>query len=58
MTGPRWTKPPSWPEEWQAVPMRRFGTAEEVATLVLFLLPDDSAYMTGAELAIDDGASL
>jgi 3alpha(or 20beta)-hydroxysteroid dehydrogenase len=38
--------------------MRRFGTAEEAATLVLFLLPDDSAYMTGAELAIDDGASL
>lgn len=42
----------------QAVPMRRAGTAEEVARLVLFLLSDDSAYMTGAELAIDGGVSL
>ena len=42
----------------QAVPMRRAGSAEEVAKLVLFLLSDDSAYMTGSELAIDGGASL
>ena len=42
----------------QSVPMRRAGTAEEVAKLVLFLLSDDSAYMTGAELAIDGGATL
>lgn len=41
----------------QAVPMRRFGTAQEVAKLLLFLLSDDSAYMTGAELAIDGGVS-
>jgi 3alpha(or 20beta)-hydroxysteroid dehydrogenase len=34
------------------------GTAEEVARLVMFLLSDESAYMTGAELAIDGGASL
>ena len=42
----------------QSVPMRRQGTAEEVAKLVLFLLSHDSSYMTGAELAIDGGASL
>lgn len=40
------------------IPMGRMGTAEEVARTVLFLLSDDSAYMTGAELAIDGGASL
>jgi len=40
------------------IPMGRMGTAEEVAKVVLFLLSDDSAYMTGAELAIDGGASL
>jgi 3alpha(or 20beta)-hydroxysteroid dehydrogenase len=42
----------------QMVPMKRMGTAEEVAKLVLFLLSDESAYMTGAEVAIDGGASL
>jgi 3alpha(or 20beta)-hydroxysteroid dehydrogenase len=40
------------------VPMQRKGTAEEVAKLVLYLLSDDSAYMTGSEVAIDGGASL
>lgn len=40
------------------VPMKRMGTAEEVAKLVLFLLSGDSAYMTGAEVAIDGGVSL
>ncbi len=40
------------------IPMGRMGTAEEVARTVLFLLSDDSAYMTGAELAIDGGVSL
>lgn len=42
----------------QLVPMRRMGTAEEVAQLVLFLLSDESGYITGAEVAIDGGATL
>lgn len=42
----------------QLVPMKRMGTAEEVASLVLFLLSDESGYITGAEVAIDGGASL
>jgi 3alpha(or 20beta)-hydroxysteroid dehydrogenase len=42
----------------QLVPMRRMGTAEEVARLVLFLLSDESGYVTGAEVAIDGGATL
>lgn len=41
-----------------AVPMKRQGTAEEVASLVLFLLSDESGYITGAEVAIDGGATL
>jgi 3alpha(or 20beta)-hydroxysteroid dehydrogenase len=40
------------------VPMQRMGTAEEVAKLVLFLLSDDAAYITGAEVSIDGGVSL
>jgi 3alpha(or 20beta)-hydroxysteroid dehydrogenase len=40
------------------VPLKRLGTKEEVAMLVLFLLSDDSRYMTGSEVAMDGGAAL
>ncbi len=39
----------------EAIPMERMGTAEEIARVVLFLLSEDSSYMTGAELAVDGG---
>ena len=40
------------------VPLRRMGTSGEVAALVVFLLSNDSAYMTGAGIAVDGGVSL
>ena len=39
-------------------PIKRMGTADEVAGLVLFLLSAEARYMTGAELAIDGGRTL
>ena len=36
-------------------PLQRFGTAEEVAALVVHLAADESAYTTGAEFVIDGG---
>ena len=42
----------------QQLPMKRLGTKEEIAGLVLFLLSDASGYMTGSEVAMDGGAAL
>jgi len=38
-----------------AVPMKRWGTVQEVAKAVLFLASNDSAYMTGGDLLVDGG---
>jgi NAD(P)-dependent dehydrogenase (short-subunit alcohol dehydrogenase family) len=36
-------------------PLKRFGTVEEVAALVVFLASDEAPYITGSELDIDGG---
>ncbi|CAN5316399.1 SDR family oxidoreductase [soil metagenome] len=40
------------------VPLRRAGTAEEIAAVVAFLLSDSAAYITGQTLSADGGASM
>lgn len=37
------------------IPLRRFGTAAEVADLCVYLLSDEARFVTGAEFAIDGG---
>jgi 3(or 17)beta-hydroxysteroid dehydrogenase len=37
------------------IPLRRFGKPSEVADMCVYLLSDESAFVTGAEFAIDGG---
>jgi NAD(P)-dependent dehydrogenase (short-subunit alcohol dehydrogenase family) len=39
----------------EQTPLKRFGTAEDVALAALFFASDESAFITGAELAVDGG---
>ena len=41
--------------ELRAVPLGRFGTAEEIAALVSFLAGDEASFITGASWAADGG---
>ena len=38
--------------------MKRFGTADEVAALCLFLISDAAAYITGQTFTTDGGLSI
>src|SRR3954471_24119874 len=53
-------KPAADPEQTKArmtrdIPLRRFGQPSEVAEMCVYLLSDESAFVTGAEFAIDGG---
>lgn len=66
---PMWNFTPGWTEQvrtlgseeaaWRAVaqsaPLQRVAEPEEIARAVLFLVSNDAAFLTGAELVIDGG---
>ena len=45
------------PGNFPIVPLSRVGTVEDVAAVVAYLASDESAYLTGAEIAVDGGAA-
>ena len=42
----------------ERVPLKRFGTPEDIAKLVTFLASDDASFITGAEYNIDGGINI
>jgi len=42
----------------ETIPLKRFGTPDDVACGAVFLLSDASSWMTGSQLKIDGGATL
>jgi 3alpha(or 20beta)-hydroxysteroid dehydrogenase len=44
------------PQDW-ALPLRRWGTPEDIAAMALFLASDESSYSTGSEFIADGGMS-
>jgi NAD(P)-dependent dehydrogenase (short-subunit alcohol dehydrogenase family) len=46
---------PEAEERRESVPMKRYGTAEEVAATIAFLASDGAAYITGQGIRIDGG---
>lgn len=45
--------PDRWEERMQAVPMKRAGETNEVASAAIFLASSQASYITGADIAID-----
>lgn len=46
---------PATEERGESVPMARYGTVEEIAGTIAFLLSDDAGYITGQSLRVDGG---
>jgi NAD(P)-dependent dehydrogenase (short-subunit alcohol dehydrogenase family) len=46
---------PATEERRQSVPMARYGTSEEIAATVAFLVSEGGGYITGQNIRVDGG---
>ena len=57
MSAPAFTDPAVRELRSSGVPVRRLGTAEDVASAVMFLASDEASYISGQELVVDGGVT-
>lgn len=50
--------PEAGPEYLKRIPLGRYGTAQDIAKVALFLASPDADYMTGADVVVDGGLTL
>ena len=48
---------PATEERRQSVPMKRYGKAEEMASVIAFLASEGAGYITGQNIRVDGGVS-
>ena len=48
---------PATEERRDGVPLKRYGTSEEIAATVAFLASDGAAYITGQNIRVDGGVT-
>ena len=48
---------PATDERRDSIPMKRYGTSEEIAATIAFLLSDGAAYITGQNIRVDGGVT-
>lgn len=46
---------PATEERRQSVPMERYGTADEIAATIAFLVSEGAGYITGQNIRVDGG---
>ena len=50
-----WNDPKLYADLLEKIPLRRMGTPEEIASMVVFLVSDAAAYVTGTTIFVDGG---